>query len=67
MDEYFWLQILPVENEMKNPKHLTHRPYLMYQGMFVVVILNTVVGFFGYLKYGDDAKGAISLNLPEDW
>ncbi|XP_065218092.1 proton-coupled amino acid transporter-like protein pathetic [Planococcus citri] len=59
--------IMPVENEMKNPKHLTNRPGLMYYGMVVVVLANTVVGFFGYLRYGDASEAVISLNLPDDW
>ena len=58
---------MPVENEMKNPKHLTHGPRLLYIAMLIVGILTTAVGFFGYWKYGDDVKGAISLNLPDDW
>lgn len=52
---------------MKNPSHLIHRPGLLYLGMTVVVFMNTIVGFVGYLKYGDQVKGAISLNLPDDW
>lgn len=59
--------IMPVENEMRNPKHLTHPPGLVFIGMTLVVFLNTAVGFFGYLKYGDNARAAISLNLPVDW
>lgn len=58
---------MPVENEMRNPKHLTHPPGLVFIGMTLVVFLNTAVGFFGYLKYGDNARAAISLNLPVDW
>lgn len=58
---------MPIENEMKYPKHLTHPPGLLFIGMTFVTILNTAVGFFGYLKYGDDARAVISLNLPVDW
>lgn len=58
---------MPVENEMKHPKHLTNRPGLLYYGMIVVVLLNTLVGFFGYLKYGGASEAVISLNLPDDW
>lgn len=61
------LQIMPVENEMKNPRHLTNRPGLMYYGMVVVVFANTILGFFGYLKFGDNSQAVISLNLPNDW
>lgn len=58
---------MPVENEMRNPKHLIHPPGLLYIGMTFVIFLNTTVGFFGFLKYGNDAKAAVSLNLSSDW
>ncbi|XKL65900.1 hypothetical protein PGB90_009320 [Kerria lacca] len=59
--------ILPLENEMKNPLHLIHSSRLLYIGMVFSVFVNLFVGFFGYLKYGNDVAGVISLNLPEDW
>lgn len=52
---------------MKNPTHLTHSYRLLYIGMVFSVIVNILVGFFGYLSYGDNVKGVISLNLPDDW
>lgn len=52
---------------MKNPTHLTHSPRLLYIGMLFSVLINTLIGFFGYLKYGPETKGVISLNLPGDW
>ena len=32
--------------------------------MTLIIILFIGFGFFGYLKYGEDIKGSISLNLP---
>ena len=32
--------------------------------MTLIIILFIRFGFFGYLKYGEDIKGSISLNLP---
>lgn len=52
---------------MKNPSHLTHSPGLIYVGMIFTMTINLIMGFFGYLKYGSDVKGVISLNLPDDW
>lgn len=58
---------MPVENEMENPRHMTHGPRILYIGMVFVGLLTTFVGFFGYLKYGNEVAGAISLNLADDW
>jgi hypothetical protein len=30
----------------------------------VVAPWNKTINFYGYLKYGDDAKGSVTLNLP---
>lgn len=36
--------------------------------MTIVTCLYIAVGFFGYLKYGEDVLGSITLNLPvEQW
>lgn len=57
---------MPVENQMKNPKHFLGFPFILYTAMGVVVLLYAVIGFFGYLKYGDLTKGSITLNLPTE-
>lgn len=58
--------ILPLENNMKTPQNFIGCPSVLNIGMAVVVILYTAVGFFGYLKYGDQTKGSITLNLPTE-
>jgi hypothetical protein len=35
-------------------------------GMTLVAIMYFAIGFFGYLKYGDQAAASITLNLPAD-
>lgn len=57
---------MPVENQMKNPKHFLGRPWILYIAMSVVVTLYAVIGFFGYLEFGDKTDGSVTLNLPED-
>nr|CAD7428805.1 unnamed protein product [Timema monikensis] len=59
-------QVMPLENNMKTPTHFVGCPGVLNIGMFVVVTLYTSVGFFGYLKYGDETKGSITLNLPTE-
>lgn len=51
---------------MQTPQNFIGCPGVLNIGMFVVVILYTAVGFFGYLKYGDATKGSITLNLPTE-
>ncbi|XP_072399590.1 proton-coupled amino acid transporter-like protein pathetic isoform X1 [Diabrotica undecimpunctata] len=59
--------VMPLENNMKTPGHFIGCPGVLNIGMFFVVILYASVGFFGYLRYGDDVKvGSISLNLPDE-
>lgn len=58
--------VMPVENEMKNPKHFLGCPGVLNITMALVSTLYAIVGLFGYLKYGEDVNGSITLNLPED-
>ncbi|KAF5301877.1 hypothetical protein FQR65_LT08709 [Abscondita terminalis] len=55
--------VMSLENNMKTPTHFIGCPGILNTGMSVVVLLYASVGFFGYLKYGAEAKGSISLNL----
>lgn len=34
--------------------------------MIFIVFLYVGMGLFGYLRYGSDVKGSITLNLPQD-
>lgn len=58
--------VLPLENNMKTPEDFGGWTGVLNTGMVIVACLYTAVGFFGYLKYGDDVKGSITLNLPGD-
>ncbi|RZF40862.1 hypothetical protein LSTR_LSTR003372 [Laodelphax striatellus] len=57
--------ILALENNMKTPKSFGGYTGVLNQGMVVIVILYVLVGFFGYVKYGSDALGSVTLNLPK--
>lgn len=59
------IQVLPIENSMKNPDHFLGCPGVLSTAMTVVVVLYTCVGFFGYLKFGVDTKASITLNLEQ--
>lgn len=58
--------IMPIANEMKHPEQFLGWRGVLNSAMVVVVSLYTVVGFLGYVRFGDAVKGSITLNLPID-
>lgn len=60
------LQVLPLQNEMKERKHFQRPLGVLNVGMAVVITLYTVIGTIGYLKYGENVMGSVTLNLPLD-
>lgn len=54
---------MPLENNMKTPTHFIGCPGVLNIGMFFVISLYTLVGFFGYLRYGEITADSITLNL----
>ena len=58
--------VMPIENSMLRPLRFLGCPGVLNTAMIVVVSLYTVIGFLGYVRYGDAAEGSITLNLPED-
>ncbi|XP_025419886.1 proton-coupled amino acid transporter-like protein CG1139 [Sipha flava] len=58
--------LLHIENAMSRPLELAGPPFTLHQSMVVIMILNSVLGLCGYLKYGDLCEGSISLNLPRN-
>ncbi|XP_026686684.1 proton-coupled amino acid transporter-like protein pathetic [Diaphorina citri] len=60
----FSTQIMPLENEMKNPKKFSSKFGVLNVAMLSIAIIYAAFGFFGYLKYGEEVAGSITLNLP---
>ncbi|KAB7497802.1 hypothetical protein Anas_09351 [Armadillidium nasatum] len=58
--------VLPLENNMKHPNHFPGWTGVLISGMIIVVCTYCAIGFYGYLRYGDDVMGSITLNLPGD-
>ncbi|XP_063906454.1 proton-coupled amino acid transporter-like protein pathetic isoform X3 [Zophobas morio] len=57
--------VLPLENNMKSPQDFSGWTGVLNTGMVIVATLYTAVGFFGYVKYGDNAVlGSVTLLLP---
>ena len=57
---------MPLENNMKTPQHFTGLCGVLNQGMSSVTLVYILLGFLGYLKYGDVVLGSVTLNLPKD-
>ncbi|CAK1551929.1 unnamed protein product [Leptosia nina] len=60
--------VMPVENAMKKPQHFLGCPSVLVVAMTAIVFFYSTLGLFGYFRYGDLARGSITLNLPiDDW
>ncbi len=55
-------QVLPVENKMKKPQDFF---WVLDISMGAVAMLYISMGFFGYLTFGNEIKGSVTLNLPQ--
>lgn len=56
--------VMPIANSMMHPKSFLGCPSVLNTAMITVVTLYTVIGFFGYVRFGESVKGSITLNLP---
>ncbi|KAF5270108.1 hypothetical protein FQA39_LY08520 [Lamprigera yunnana] len=56
--------IMPVENSMKHPEHFLGCCGVLNISMGTVILIYATMGFFGFLKYGDNTYASITLNLP---
>jgi len=51
---------------MKTPRDFLGLFGVLNIGMGGVTIVYILLGFFGYLKYGETTKSSITLNLPTE-
>lgn len=58
--------VLPLQKEMREPQAFGGSVGVLNTGMTIVASLYTAIGFFGYLKFGDEVQGSITLNLPAE-
>lgn len=55
--------VMPLENSMKTPKSMLGFCGVLNKGMSFVTLVYILLGFLGYLRYGDEVKDSITLNL----
>lgn len=55
--------IMPLENNMENPRHFAKPAGVLNTGMTAVTVIYLIVGVLGYVAYGDNVQGSISSNL----
>jgi solute carrier family 36 (proton-coupled amino acid transporter) len=58
--------VMPVENSMEKPQEFLGKPSVLLIAMVAVTVLYSVMGFLGYVRFGDAIRGSITLNLPTD-
>ncbi|CAL1526827.1 unnamed protein product [Lymnaea stagnalis] len=56
----------PLRSKMKNQADFDGWTGVMNLGMVIVTAVYTAVGFYGYLKFGEDVESTITLNLPQN-
>ena len=52
-----------MENKMREPKSFPSAFGVLNLSMVIVCALYIALGFYGYIEYGDQSQGSITLNL----
>lgn len=60
------LQILPIENKMRQPETFGKWNGVLNISCILVTVVYVAVGFFGYLRFGSQTQDSLTLNLPKD-
>ncbi|PIO72654.1 hypothetical protein TELCIR_05406 [Teladorsagia circumcincta] len=58
-------EILPLENKMKHPSEMLGWVGVLTTGIVLVTTVYAGCGFFGYITYGENVKGSITLNMDQ--
>ncbi|CAH0401966.1 unnamed protein product [Chilo suppressalis] len=57
--------VMPLENAMKTPRSMLGICGVLNKGMSGVTLVYILLGFLGYLRFGEEVKDSITLNLDE--
>ncbi|KAM7537600.1 hypothetical protein Aperf_G00000073677 [Anoplocephala perfoliata] len=55
---------LPIRNRMREPERFVSTFGVLNTTMVISICLCLTLGFFGYLRFGDDILGSITYNIP---
>lgn len=58
--------VMPLENQMSTPQNFVGICGVLNKGMSGVTLVYILLGFLGYLRYGELTKDNVTLNLPID-
>ncbi|CAG9532662.1 unnamed protein product [Cercopithifilaria johnstoni] len=58
--------VLPVENRMSQPQLFIKWNGVLNCSCLVVMVIFTMMGFYGYLAVGDEVSDTITLNVPHE-
>ncbi|KAL7732235.1 hypothetical protein ACLKA6_018474 [Drosophila palustris] len=60
--------VMPLENNMKTPQNFLGICGVLSKGMSGVTLIYMLLGFLGYMRYGNETGESITLNLPtHEW
>uniref|UniRef100_A0A914KVT3 Amino acid transporter transmembrane domain-containing protein n=1 Tax=Meloidogyne incognita TaxID=6306 RepID=A0A914KVT3_MELIC len=58
--------VLPLENKLKKPSQMVGTFGILSVGIAAVSVIFALCGFLGFTAFGNDVRGSITLNLPQD-
>lgn len=58
--------VMPLENSMKTPRSMLGLCGVLNKGMSGVSLVYILLGFLGYLRYGEEVKDSITLSLNNE-
>ncbi|VDQ05493.1 unnamed protein product [Trichobilharzia regenti] len=62
---WFYTTVLPIQSKMADPTGYGSWCGVLNVGMIIVVCLNLAIGFYGFLRFGENSEGSITLNIPQ--
>ncbi|KAK5969280.1 Transmembrane amino acid transporter protein [Trichostrongylus colubriformis] len=57
--------VLPLENKMKHPEDMDGLNGVLSTGVSLVTLIYAACGFYGYITYGNNVQGSVTLNLSD--
>lgn len=59
------MQVLPIANQIDDRDFFVAQNGVLNTGCALVTVIYACVGFYGYVKFGDNVADTITLNLPQ--